>query len=661
MPQPAQRTRPRTSTAVLATLLTVPCALLTLLPTVVAPPRAWAEPADQTVSLPSLGAGKVLRFPGREHQLTLNLPVLPGLAPTALTGTVQLPPLAARAVLEAWSGDRLLDRVELPRDPRANVRISLAGAEIRDGTATVALSSSLVPEPGLCPEDWTGRPMTLADAAVTYFGEEQQPATVAEFLPPVLNRLTVYTPAEPSRTESAAVLALSTAVTARYTRQPVAIDFRRIDSGTTVPDHPPAFLERQVVIKEASDTGLRLSGGPAPLLTVSGDEKTLPTQMRLLTSDLARAALAPSATVLGLPAAPQLAPEHTTLGALGQNQLSATAVGYVRVEFAVDQTRLGRPSSNVRINLLGNHTPLPDTLNGQIAVAVGDRQIAAWPVRPSGRFDEWVTIPSELLSRFTTVSVTLQQAGLTHGCGLEQPVTLTIDPDGEVDSEAAKPPVPGGLGALPQGLLPDVRVGLRTPGFADTVRAAQVLIAVQRLTAVPLRPELVSFDDAAHGDRPAVLIAADGSTTETPDLPLVRTGDTLIVYGDDAELDTRIDLRPPLTFGSLQAVWTGQRMVVVATSTQAPEHLDRLLNWLLDDPDRSYRLSGPVLLQAGDREPEFFDPTADTAEEYTPGRTAESPVALGRKLTVAALAALGVGIVIAAGILLRRRRSRRRP
>ncbi|MFE3195391.1 hypothetical protein ACFXHA_40760 [Nocardia sp. NPDC059240] len=621
-------------------------------------PAANAEPGDHPIALQSLGLGKSLQFPGREHEVTLTLPLLPGLAPTAITGTVQLPPTLARGTLEARSDQRLLDRVGLPQDPRAPIRISLAGAKLQGSAVSVALTSALLPEAGICPEDWQGQPLTLTDAAVIYSGEEAQPTTVAEFLPPVLNKLTVYTPATPSTTESAAVLSLTTAVTARYANAPVTVDIRPIASGATPPDHPPAFLERQIVVREDADAGVRLTAGAAPVVTVSGDAKALPTQMRLLTSDLAKAALGTSATALGLPAAPQLAPETTTLAELGQNRLSATAIGYVRIDFAVDMTRLGRSSKNVRINLYGNHTPLPDTLNGQLAVTVGDRQLAAWPVTSSGHFDQWVDIPNALLTRFTTVSVTLQQAGLTHGCGLEQPVTLTIDPDGVVRSDPATPPVPGGLGAVPQALLPRVQIGLKTPGFADTVRAAQVLIAVQRLTSVPLRPELVSFDDAVRSTLPAVLIAADGDVPQSITLPLSRSGETLTVYGDDAELETKIDLRPPLNFGSLQATWTGKRVVVVATSTAAPQNLDRLLTWLIADPDRSFRLAGPVLLQVGDRDPELFDPLAGSPEAEAAAKVTDTEIPLARRIALAGGIALAVGALGAIAILLQRRRSR---
>ncbi|MEV6559495.1 hypothetical protein AB0M22_27515 [Nocardia sp. NPDC051756] len=615
-------------------------------------PIARAEPGDVPVGLPSLGLGTSLTFPGAEHQVSVNVPVLPGLAPTALIGTIQLPPHVARGSLEVHSGERLIDRIELPLVPRGPIRLSLAGAEIVDNAIAVTVTSSLLSEAGACVVDWLGRPLTLTEAAVVYNGEEQQPTTVADFLPPVLQKLTVYLPASPSKVESAAAMSLTTAVIARYGNQPVAVDVRAVRPGATVPDHPPGFLERQVVIGESADAALRLATGPTPLLTINGTDKSLPDQMRLLVSDLAKVAISSAATAVALPPAPQIAPDSTTLGALGQTQLSATAIGPVRVDVGIDQSRLGRPSKDVRVRLRGSYTPLPDTLNGQLTVSTGTTYIDSWPVDGSGRFDRWISIPNSILGRFTTLSVTLQQAGLTHGCGLEAPLTLTIEPSSEVTSAAATPPIPGGFGALPQALLPEVQIGLRTPGFADTVRAVTVLTGLQRLTSIPLRPELVTFDQAVAGKSPAVLIAANGDVPESILLPLRQTDAGLALTGDDGKTISKITTDPATPFASLQSTWSGGRTVVVGSSSDTPEHLDRVLNWLNADLNRWSRLHGAVLFQAGDRTPEFLDPataaptTSDSSEMNS----------LAEILTAAGAAVVLLGLLIGLILLLRRGR-----
>ncbi|MEV6275166.1 hypothetical protein [Nocardia sp. NPDC051832] len=636
--------------AVTALLAPLPAGAQPPEPAPSAPPAAPA--ADEvSLTLPALGMGSSLAFPGPQHEVSLTVPVLPGLAPTALVASVQLPPFIARGTLEATVGERLLSRVELPLQRDAAVRIPLAGAEIENNAIAVRLRSALVPETGTCVTDWLGRPLTLSNPAVVYSGREVQPTTVADFLPPVLDRLTVYVPERLSEVESAAALALSSAVVARYGAQPVTVDLRAVAPGAPVPDHAPGFLERQIAIVESNDTGLRMSGGAsAPLLTLSGSRATLPDQMRLLTSDLAQIAISSGAVAVALPAAPQLAPEASTLQELGETQLSATSFGTVSVDIGVDQTRLGRPTRNLRIRLLGNYTPLPQTMNGQLTVTAGGKQIDSWAVEASGRIERVLTIPDSVLSRYTSLTVALHQSGLTHGCGLEQPITLTIDPASGITGTAARPPVPAGFQSLPQALLPNVQIGLRTPGFDDTKRAVRILVGLQRLTAVPLRPELAPFDKAAQGRLPAILVAADGAVPPSITLPLSASGDTVTVHAADTGAELRID--PMLPHSSLQTARIDGRTVLVAASTGTPEQLDGLLDWLEADGRRWARLTGTVLYQAGDREPRYFDPAEAFAAEPAP----EPVIPIARVLTIAGVLALVLGLLFGLLILVRRKR-----
>ncbi|QIS09521.1 cellulose biosynthesis cyclic di-GMP-binding regulatory protein BcsB [Nocardia arthritidis] len=632
--------------------------LIAVLPGTVAPGSATAVSGDVPLALPALGMGKSLTFPGGQHQVSLVLPVLPGLSPTALIGTIQLPPHVARGTIEVASGDRLVDRIELPIGPPSPIRLSLAGAEVKNNAVALTLTSSLLPDPGWCVTDWWGRPLTLADANVVYSGEEIQPTTIADFLPPILHKLTMYLPAKPTEMESNTAMSLSTAIIARYSGQPVVVEVRRVVPDTQIPDHNPGFLERQVVIGESADAGLRLTNiGPAPVLRLTGDRKTLPDQTRLLTSDLTKVAISSGATAVSLPSAPRMAPDSVTLSELGQTQLSSTSIGQVRVDFGADQSRIGRPARDLRVRLLGTYTPLPETMSGSIMVEANGKYVDGWPVDSGGRIDRWIDIPNADLTRFTTISVTMHQTGLTQGCGLERPVTLTIDPDTEITSKAALPPIPGGFDALPQGLQPRVQVGMKDPGFGDTVRAVTILTGLQRLSVVPMRPEVVPFDRAASGGGPALLIAASGGVPSSIKLPLDPENDELTVTetgtgGEKAVV--RID--PTVAFGSLQTTWSGGRTVVVASSTNAAGHLDRALDWLNADLDRWQQLHGAALFQAGDRDPEFFDPNA--ALGLNTNTKAPQEISVARKLVIAGSAVAAVAVLVGVVLLLRRRGTR---
>ncbi|MEV0360590.1 cellulose biosynthesis cyclic di-GMP-binding regulatory protein BcsB [Nocardia sp. NPDC050697] len=604
---------------------------------------------DAQFPLPALGLTAAQTFDGRDDVVTLVVPVPPGMAPATLRGTLQVAPDAGTGRIDLEVQGRVAGSIEVPPGSSTlPVSLPLAGVPVLNGAATVTLHSHLTDMgQGWCAPDPTGT-LTLVDASVDYTGDEAQPGVIADFLPPVLNRLTLYLPATPSADETAAALELGTAVVARYANQTVAVQLRPLGPGNAVPADPPGLLERRVVITEADTAGTTLqTGAPGgPVLAVTGRGTELRTQARLITSNMAWIAADTDAVAGSLELAPQLASDSVSLRDLGVSTLSGTGPGRVRIPIAVDQTRLGRPSGEVRIHLRGNYTPLPEVANGQLTVAVGDSTLDHWPVEGSGRIDRWIDIPDRLLGRFTEVVVALQVAG-TAGCEVAQPVTLTLDPESTVESVRRVPPVPGGFEALPQALMPAVQVGLSAGTLADADRALGLLAGLQRMTLEPLRPELVPLDTALDSASPAVLIAADGGLPDSLDLPLTVTGPTVTVAGPAGGPAQTVDL-PGQRLGSLQATWEGDRMLLVATSTGDPAAADRVLDWLRAEPDRWYGLRGGVLVQTGDREPILLqEPVALPAEPAADDHTA---------LLAAGAALLGIGLIGAVLVLLTRAR-----
>lgn len=618
-----------------------------------AAPLAHAAPlrADAVLGLPTTGLGTAVSFPGLRSTQTLAIPVPAGLVPTAVEARVEMPPAIARGTIDVFSDERLLGRVELPSGVDARVSLPLIGALVEEGIAVISLRALLVPVEGQCVLDWRDPPLRLVDAAVAYRGEEAQPAAIANFLPPVLQTLTVYLPSEPSPAETQAAVQVSTAVVAHYRPQPVRVQVGELPPGEPRPDHAPGLLERQVAVREGGEGQLTLLDNGAPLLLLSGENGQLTDQVRLLTSDLSALAVTPRAAAANFEAPPQLPPTAQTLGQLGQGQLSATSIGQVSVTFGIDQTRLGRSARNVRVHLEGNYTPLPSSLNGRIAVSVGGQEIDSWPVAPDGLISRWVTVPDTLLGRFTTMTVTLQTVGQSTGCGLDQPVTLVISERTEVRSDTAAPPVPGGFASLPQALMPRLLFGLKDGGIADARRAVQIATGLQRLTPVPLAPELRDFDTAAAGTDPVVLIAASGGIPDSVRLPLTRVEEsTLDVAVEGQSQSSRIVVYPGIAFGSLQVAFNGGRTVLAATSTGDPGDLDAILRWLEDDPTRWVRLGGDVVFQTGGRLPVTLSIAVEAplAQQQAQSSTAVRAVAI----VAAALAAAGLGAALV--VLVRR-------
>jgi hypothetical protein len=602
--------------------------------------------------LAAIGGDTDIALYGLQSTQTVSFPVPPGLAPAALDAVVELPPGVTAGTISVTQDNRTVARIDLPPVNQTPVSIPLAGAEVVGNAVTVLLRGQLVPPQGYCLLD-TAIPLRLNNASIAFTGREIAPRTVADFLPPILERLTIYIPAAPSQTESDAALRLTTSVVARYGKQRLDVDVVPLPADPAAPAPPPGPLERQIVIREGPGGGVSLdSAVGVPTLYITGSGNELTNQIRMLTADLSRLAIASKAVAGPLRTSPQLPPDTTTIRDLGQNGVNATALK-PQVSVALDQTRLGRPVHDVRVQLKGSYTPLPANVGAQVVVSVGGQTVDRWPTDSTGTIDRWVGVPNEMLRRYTNLNVTVDITGDTGPCGRFQPVTLTIDGATAVQSSAANPPLPAGFQALPQALMPRAQVGIGQDAFADTVRAATIVEGLQRLSALPLDTEVVPLQEALASTAPALLIAPDGWTDDRVRLPIAAgANSTLDVQRltDDGEATT-LQLDPGQQLGSLQTVSDGNRTLLIATSNGAAPQLDSLLDWLDQDRARWSRLSGTAVLAAPDREPVAVDSRTSPAAGQEPAHKETPPTVW--------LGAAAAAVLAVVGLLLLTRRRRR--
>jgi hypothetical protein len=619
---------------------------------------ATAEPGDgglladsPSLSLAAIGGDADIAFYGLQSTQTVTFPVPPGLTPVALNAIVELPAGVAAGSISVTEGDRTVSRIELPPVDQDPVSIPLEGAQILENAVTVLLRSQVTPPEGYCLPD-TPTPLRLRNATIAFTGREVPPRTIADFLPPVLQKLTVFIPAAPSRTESDAAIRLTAAVVAHYGHQALDVDVAPLSGVEIPPSGPSGPLERQVVVREGPSGAVSLDGqGDVPALLITGSGNDLANQIRLLTADLSRLAIASKAVAGPLRSSPQLPGDSTTIRQLGQNGVNATALK-PQVSVALDQTRLGRAVHGVRVQLKGSYTPLPASVGGQVVVSVGGQTVDRWPVDSGGGIDRWVSVPDEMLQRYTNLNVAVDVTGDTGPCGRFQPVTLTIDGATTVQSSAATPPVPAGFQSLPQALMPRVQVGIGEDAFADTARAATIVEGLQRLSALPMDTEVVPLQDAVASASPALVVEADGWDDDRIALPVAAGANgTLDVQriADDGEATT-LQLDPGQRLGSLQTVYDGRRTLLVATSNGAAPQLDSLLDWFDQDPLRWARLTGTAVLAAPDREPVAVNAGAPQPASQ-PATKSSSPSAW---LWVSA--AVVVAALVGGALLLRRKR-----
>lgn len=589
-------------------------------------PTAGAAPGDgglladaPTLRLSTLGGDADLAMYGIQGVQTLTFPVPQGLTPAVLNAVVEMPANVRAGNISVTQGNRTVSRVELPLTDRAPIIIPLTGVEVDGNAVTVLLRSQLTPPPDYCLFD-TNSPLRLAEATISFTGRELPPMDVADFLPPVLQRLTLFVPEKPTRAESDAAVRMTSAVVARYGDQALDVELVALAGDAATPPAPSQPLERQIVIKERQGSGVQLVGDTGvPSLLITGTGNELVNQSRLMSSDLSRLALASKAVAGPLKSSPQLPGNETTIRALGQPGVNATALE-PQVSIGLDQTRLGRPVRDVRVHLKGSYTPLPASVGGQLVASVGGSQVDHWPTDSNGSIDRWVNVPNDQLTRYTNLDVAIDLSGNTGRCGEFQPVKITIDGATTVESSAANPPVPAGFQSLPQALMPRLQVGIEVGSSADTSRAVTIVEGLQRLSSLPIDTEVTPLADAVGASGPALLISPNGWNDQRIKLPVTAgNGGQLNVEPIGGGDPSALTLDPGVKFGSLQTVVVDDRTVLVATSNGSAAQLDSLLAWLDSDSRRWSRLSGAAVIAAPDRQPVTF------AAPQAPDRDAAVP------------------------------------
>ncbi|MFC9515585.1 hypothetical protein ACFTSD_07655 [Nocardiaceae bacterium NPDC056970] len=646
---PSRAPRRRLATLVTGTLV----AVAALLPGV---GTASAQDSDdttvgtgQSVPFSELGRPADLQFVSDSAPVTVTLPVPDGLQARRLTGTLTTPMDFRQGWLEVRSDGRVVQRVEIPAANEEGIPLSvpLDGLPVTDRSVTLTITSHYIPIDNRCYDRSQFAPLTLRDATVDYAGTERQPASPAEFLPPILRKLTIYVADPSSAAEQNAALTLSTAVVNHYGNQPTRVEVTQAPAGG-VPSVAPALFERSIAVAGASEARIGLEPTPAgaPVLRITGNETALSSQVDLFVANLDGYAAASRAIAAPDVKVPEVAQDVVSLEQLKIGSLTASGLNHIEVPIEVNQTQLGRPIRDLSAHLFGTYVPLPPSRSGILTVSLGGTQLASAPLDSSGKFDVRADVPNNLLSRFMTLTVALDITG-DFQCGTSDASSLTVDPRSTVASHLASPPLPGGFASLPQTLLPTVDVGLGDNGLGDLRRANQLLVQMQHSSYLPLQPRVRPLTEAATDTLPAILVAADGNLPQSVRQPLASADPALLALQGVAGTTP---------YGTLQVIEQGNRTVVLATSNGEPRDLDALLGWLDADPSQFPRLTGDVLIGPRDAQPfaigvKVTDVAAQADAEEDSGIGTGAIVAI-----VAGTAVLAV-IVVGATVWLRRRRS----
>lgn len=617
-------------------------------------PGGWAAPRDDgSISLSDLGSSDTIWFDARSDitSNSVSFVVPKGLKPATLNTTVEVPVDLKFGYLTVTQDGQTLSRQPLPTKDQTRIRIPLDGLKVDGNWTSVTLTISAVPvTDAYCWDPNT--PIRMVDSSISFAGNENAPTSVANFLSPALRRITIAVPRRLSPAESSAAIQLAAAMTTRYGWQRTSIEVVGLPEGSTsLPK--PAPGERQIVIKEGPDPGLALQpngGVPSLLITGQGDELT--NQTRLLTDPSLAFALSSKAVAGPLTTDLRPAEDSVTLAQLKQKVYSADSLR-PDATITLDQTVFAEPVADMRVHVLGSYTPLPSNFNGELIASVGDLILDRWPVDAEGTIDRWVDIPNQRVQRATGLKIRLHTVGDPGHCNDYLGPALRIDPETEIQVKRASPPLPPGFRSLPQALMPRVLIGLGPDTYNDTLRAARIVVGLQRTSSMPLITAVTSLKEATAAREPAILVSPAGWNDPSLTLPISSDMGKLSIAALDSNGDpTTLNLDPAIKFGSLQTVWNGQRTVLIATSNGDAAQLDELLRWLSADRGRWSNLEGRAVISVPGSDPVMV-----------PNRPSDLPEAPKKKSTLTSMmnwawwVAGGLAVLAIAGALVILRRA----
>lgn len=598
---------------------------------------------------PSTAYAAEARLPGElsttlVERRTVLVPVPDGVVLRRLVGTVRVaavepgvPAPTGAGRLQVLVGDRVA--ATLPTQPRQPLRTVVRRSDLdRDGRLPVTLQWA-----GGCAPP--GVAATLTDLRLLHGGTERSPSTERAFLGEAVSRVDVVVPGSARDDLLEAGLQVVALLSRRYGEDvPVAMStadavLPRVGAGQRVVRLEPGQTLSRGIEQRFGLWTLALRGPGPELVEVVRDAVREPA-----------AARGPATSTGG---------EPLTLDELGTPAATLAGWGTTTLEVPLPRDLLDGPGADLEVRLVGSRTAVADGTTARVDVRIDgalleSRDLAA---DEGSTLDLPVTVPADRVGPGSTLEVSLAAAP-AGGCA-EAASTLPVSVELDGARSTVTPVAPderdatprAGLDRFPAALEGRLNVGVATDGrsrVTETLRAARLVAALQRLAGLPLAVELVDADDLLADDRPGLLVGADDEDTLAVQAPVaLEAGGGL----DALPLDE--------PFAALQAVRHRDRDLLLLgawapreAQADAGPLVDRLLDQVNDRGAAAW--TGGALVLPGSGEPITTDPAPPSDPTSEPEReNAYAPY------LVAAAVVLGLLLVTQVVAMVRRERRRR--
>ncbi len=557
---------------------------------------ATVVPSATPVALtfPDMGLPSNLSLNGSGSAVTVQIPVPQGLQAEALSGTIEVPTDVGSGYISVTSGTQQLAVVNTPpvgsNQPTVNLLVSLAGAKQVDQRIPLTLQYRQTSGARFCNSTQS---FVLVNPQVAFGGSAVAPTTVANFFPPILQRLIIYVPPTPTSSEQSAALSLAAAIAERYRPQAVQLSVVSWPASDPLPVAPSLTqFARAVVIRQSGSTGLSVvnDGLQGTVLVISGSAETLPEQTQLLTR-LLPLAQGQSASVLEGSSGATLSSSQATFSQLGIGG-STTLSGQQTIALGLDEASFGGLVTSLDVHLQAEYTPPGPNEKATAMATVGSTVLGSWTLNGSGQLSQEFTIPHPAISRSTPLALVVSYwpvGGCNNGGRV---MTFTVDPRSWV-SATMESGGAGGFPALPTAMLPSFQVALADNTAVELDSAVQVVAGMQQMSSVLLDPNVVALSTATGSKLPVLVVGSSEVLRAHFSPPLASLSTTTL----EAEFHEPMSADVSLPIAALQVFdqSSHQRTVVMVSTSGSWDMVTHLLGSLGDSQSQWSSLTGDVL------------------------------------------------------------------
>lgn len=525
------------------------------------PPQRIVEDEGQwVVPYHLLGQGESIRLIGQTSQRDVFIPVPQGMDAEELVAYPVVSPDIIDGFLEVRSGDRLLALYDIPFE-QAQIRIPLQNAIVQDQVLQLSLVARLRSADDICETQLAGGWLNLLAPTFALTNTASAPRSIESFFPPLLSRLRVFVPEQPTEAEAEVALKLATTITAQYPGQQLDVSLETL--GDAPISGGDAFHERTIVIQQGPDDGIRLqeNGTAMPILFLSGSAESLRQQGQVFAErNLSALMIAREANVLLFNVPEGELGTRFTFDELGIRNRQISGMGRLEERYFLSQGDFGSSVLFNAARLSGVYTPIQDGSQATLSVLFNATLLRAEPLDATGEFDLLVPIPRNLMQRdnelLLRVDYTPREGLCTIGM---QPITLELNGNSYIQVTRGESLAPG-FERFPQAITGGVTIAFETLELESLNSAVLALVELQRLTDTPIALQVRPWQDALDSREPLLLIGTR-EAVHGLEPPISAEGASVVSLEDGEVMRLELDQIP----ADLQAFESDGRNVLLMT------------------------------------------------------------------------------------------------